>query len=87
MAKKKKIKSKKTIKKIKFKRLALISVSDKKGVVPFVKGLKKVGFEIVSTGGTAKVLKKAKLIKLTGGFQVGVHGNKYEALKKDSQSI
>jgi len=37
---------------------ALISVSDKEGIVPFAKELKKLGFEIVSTGGTAKFLKK-----------------------------
>ncbi len=35
---------------------ALISVSDKKGIVEFAKGLKKLGVEIISTGGTAKVL-------------------------------
>ncbi len=35
---------------------ALISVSDKKGIVEFAKSLKKLGVEIISTGGTAKVL-------------------------------
>ena len=38
---------------------ALISVSNKEGVVAFARELKKLGFEIVSTGGTAKFLKKA----------------------------
>jgi len=38
---------------------ALISVSDKKGLIPFAKGLISFGVEIVSTGGTAKQLKKA----------------------------
>ncbi|MDX1764098.1 MAG: bifunctional phosphoribosylaminoimidazolecarboxamide formyltransferase/IMP cyclohydrolase [bacterium] len=35
---------------------ALISVSDKRGVVAFAKKLKIMGFEILSTGGTAKLL-------------------------------
>ena len=35
---------------------ALISVSDKDGIVDFAKGLKKFGIEILSTGGTAKLL-------------------------------
>jgi phosphoribosylaminoimidazolecarboxamide formyltransferase/IMP cyclohydrolase len=43
---------------MKFKR-ALISVSDKGGVVDFSKGISKLGFEILSTGGTSSHLKKA----------------------------
>ena len=35
---------------------ALISVSDKRGLVEFARGLAQLGWEIVSTGGTAKVL-------------------------------
>ena len=35
---------------------ALVSVTDKTGVVDFCKGLEKLGFEIVSTGGTMKKL-------------------------------
>ncbi|OPY58642.1 MAG: Bifunctional purine biosynthesis protein PurH [Pelotomaculum sp. PtaU1.Bin035] len=38
---------------------ALISVSDKKGVVEFARGLANLGAEIVSTGGTAKTLREA----------------------------
>ncbi len=38
-------------------RRAIISVSDKKGVVPFAQALVKLGVEILSTGGTAKLLK------------------------------
>ena len=38
---------------------ALISVSDKGGLVDFSRGLSKLGFEILSTGGTAAVLSKA----------------------------
>jgi phosphoribosylaminoimidazolecarboxamide formyltransferase/IMP cyclohydrolase len=40
---------------------ALISVSDKTGVVEFARGLSKNGIEILSTGGTAKALKDAGL--------------------------
>ncbi len=37
---------------------ALISVSDKTGIVDFANGLSKSGVEILSTGGTAKLLKE-----------------------------
>lgn len=37
---------------------ALISVTNKEGVVDFAKGLVELGFEIVSTGGTMKVLQE-----------------------------
>ncbi len=40
-------------------RLALLSVSDKRGLVPFAQGLVARGFTILSTGGTAKALKDA----------------------------
>ena len=40
---------------------ALISVSDKEGIVDFAKGLEELGIEIVSTGGTARLLRKAKV--------------------------
>ena len=38
---------------------ALISVTDKGGLVDFVKGLASFGVEIISTGGTAKVLRES----------------------------
>jgi len=38
---------------------AIVSVSDKKGVVDFAKGLASLGYEILSTGGTAKALREA----------------------------
>lgn len=41
------------------KKRALISVSDKTGVVEFAKDLEKLGYEIISTGGTAKALQNA----------------------------
>lgn len=39
-------------------RRAIISVSEKTGVVPFAKGLAEMGVEILSTGGTAKLLRE-----------------------------
>ncbi|MGC9035583.1 MAG: bifunctional phosphoribosylaminoimidazolecarboxamide formyltransferase/IMP cyclohydrolase, partial [Verrucomicrobiia bacterium] len=38
---------------------ALLSVSDKTGLVPFAQVLASVGIEIISTGGTARVLREA----------------------------
>jgi phosphoribosylaminoimidazolecarboxamide formyltransferase/IMP cyclohydrolase len=43
---------------------ALVSVSDKSGVVEFAKQLSALGIEILSTGGTAKALKEAN-VKVT----------------------
>ena len=43
---------------------ALISVSDKTGIVDFAKKLSGMGVKIISTGGTAKQLSKAG-IKVT----------------------
>jgi phosphoribosylaminoimidazolecarboxamide formyltransferase/IMP cyclohydrolase len=40
---------------------ALISVSDKTGLIPFAQILAKAGIEIISTGGTAKTLREAGL--------------------------
>jgi phosphoribosylaminoimidazolecarboxamide formyltransferase/IMP cyclohydrolase len=42
-------------------RRALLSVSDKAGLVPFAQALARHGCEIISTGGTAEALKKAGL--------------------------
>jgi phosphoribosylaminoimidazolecarboxamide formyltransferase/IMP cyclohydrolase len=40
-------------------RRALLSVSDKNGLIPFAQGLHRLGFEIISTGGTATALAAA----------------------------
>src|SRR3989344_7152284 len=40
---------------------ALISVSNKEGIVDFAKQLAKLGIKIISTGNTAKLLKKNKI--------------------------
>ncbi len=42
-------------------RRALVSVSDKTDLVPFVSGLVELGFEIVSTGGTRRTLQEREL--------------------------
>ena len=39
---------------------ALISVSDKTGIVEFAKELLSLGIEIISTGGTASLLEKQR---------------------------
>lgn len=43
------------------KRRALITVSQKEGITDFAAGLTRLGFEIVSTGGTARALRQAGL--------------------------
>ena len=40
-------------------RRALVSVSDKTGLVDFVKGLKDLGWEIIATGGTRRLLEES----------------------------
>ena len=40
---------------------ALLSVWDKRDIVPFAQGLTDLGFELLSTGGTARTLRKAGL--------------------------
>src|SRR6056297_3884849 len=40
---------------------ALLSVSDKTGVVDFARGLHRFGIEILSTGGTAKLLRESQV--------------------------
>ena len=44
---------------------ALISVSDKRGIVAFAQGLTQLGWEIVSTGGTATALRAAGIAVTT----------------------
>ena len=42
-------------------RRALISLSNKEGLIPFAQGLVRLGFELLSTGGTRKALEDAKI--------------------------
>ena len=43
------------------KRRALVSVSDKRGVAAFARRLYRLGFEIISTGGTARTLEESRI--------------------------
>ncbi|GAB2547487.1 bifunctional phosphoribosylaminoimidazolecarboxamide formyltransferase/IMP cyclohydrolase [Gracilibacillus alcaliphilus] len=43
------------------KKRALLSVSDKSNLVPLAEGLDRLGYELISTGGTLKTLKEAGL--------------------------
>jgi phosphoribosylaminoimidazolecarboxamide formyltransferase/IMP cyclohydrolase len=40
---------------------ALLSVSDKRGLIPFAQGLVRIGFKLLSTGGTLEALKAAQV--------------------------
>ncbi|HET9004159.1 MAG TPA: bifunctional phosphoribosylaminoimidazolecarboxamide formyltransferase/IMP cyclohydrolase, partial [Gemmatimonadaceae bacterium] len=40
---------------------ALLSVSDKSGLVDFARGLAELGWELISTGGTARAIRDAKI--------------------------
>jgi len=51
---------------------ALLSVSDKTGIVDFARGLVALGFELVSTGGTARTLREGGLV-VTDVSQVTGH--------------
>jgi phosphoribosylaminoimidazolecarboxamide formyltransferase/IMP cyclohydrolase len=42
-------------------RVALVSVTDKSGVIEFARGLAQLSFKILSTGGTAKLLREAEI--------------------------
>ncbi len=44
-------------KRVQIKR-ALVSVSDKRDLVPFIRGLREMGIQVISTGGTAKLLQE-----------------------------
>ena len=43
---------------------ALLSVSDKTGLIDFAKALQALGIELLSTGGTAKAISRASLADL-----------------------
>src|SRR4029079_13050773 len=54
------------------RRIALLSVSDKRGLADFAAGLERLGFEVVSTGGTHQALAeqgiKVKAVSEITGF-------------------
>ena len=41
--------------------IALLSVYDKTGLLPFAKSLKELGFRLLGSGGTAKMIREAGL--------------------------
>ncbi|MDQ6887658.1 MAG: bifunctional phosphoribosylaminoimidazolecarboxamide formyltransferase/IMP cyclohydrolase [Gemmatimonadota bacterium] len=59
-------------------RRALLSVSDKSGIVDFARGLSDIGWELLSTGGTARVLRDAGVptrdVSEVTGFPEMMHG-------------
>src|SRR6267143_981953 len=59
-------------------RHALLSVSDKEGLVDFARGLRDLGFELIGTDGTARTLKEAKIPVVTvadfTGLRAGLGG-------------
>ena len=56
-------------------RRALVSVSDKSDLIPFVAGLAKRGVEIISTGGTAKQLRDAGIDAIEVSDKTGFPGD------------
>src|SRR3989454_236522 len=54
-------------------RRALVSVSDKEGLVEFSRGLRALGFELIGSEGTAKTLKDAGLPVMTVADYTGLH--------------
>src|SRR6266581_3924598 len=50
---------------------ALLSVFDKTGLVPFARALTQAGVELISTGGTARVLREAGLAVIELGDYTG----------------
>ncbi len=52
-------------------RRALISVSDKRDVIPFASGLAEMGVEILSTGGTCRQLKEAGIAAIEVSAKTG----------------
>ena len=52
-------------------RRALLSVSDKTGIVPFAKGLVDRGWQLLSTGGTARTLRESGLPVLSVSDMTG----------------
>jgi phosphoribosylaminoimidazolecarboxamide formyltransferase/IMP cyclohydrolase len=52
-------------------RRALISVSDKRGLIPFARGLAALGIDILSTGGTCRSLREAGITAMEVSAETG----------------
>ena len=63
---------------------ALLSVSDKAGIVDFARGLEALGYHLLSTGGTARALREAGItvhsVSDHTGFQPNVKISSKEAI-------
>jgi len=60
---------------------ALLSVSDKTGIVEFARGLVQLGIELISTGGTARELASAGLeVRLRGAEVLTEARDRFEAV-------
>ena len=57
-------------------RRALVSVSDKTGLVEFVKGLQAAGWQIIATGGTQRLLEESGIRSIYGCMVVGLEEGK-----------
>ena len=81
---------------------ALISVSDKAGIVEFAQELKKLGWDIISTGGTkvaldnagvdtGKVIKQVRVPRLEGDtldtFETRIHETEYKLYPEGLDSL
>ena len=60
---------------------ALVSVHNKTGIVEFTRALAQAGIEVVSTGGTAKLLRESgvkvrEVAELTGGGVLAAGGGR-----------
>ena len=60
---------------------ALLSVSDKTGLIPFARGLVAAGVELLSTGGTARALRAADLPVIDVSTYTGSPGDLYGRVK------
>jgi len=65
---------------------ALLSVSDKTGLVDFAKGLITLGWDLVSTGGTAKALRAAG-VAVRGPLRVGSRDSRAARLRAPAGPI
>ena len=65
---------------------ALLSVYDKSGIVEFAKELDKLGFQLVSTGGTARKIREAGL-DVIGVSDVTGHPEIFDGRVKDLPGV
>jgi len=64
---------------------AIISVTDKSGIVEFARSVKELGIEILSTGGTAKIIRDGGVDVLDIAEYTGFPEMKKRLQKKDAR--